>query len=72
MEDFENLLLKDALLEKSQVKWRRNLSEAKINLLNELYTLKVNDNKRDLIYDENNILVGTKAYKIDFNKNIKK
>jgi DNA polymerase type B, organellar and viral len=72
MEDFENLLLKDVLLEKSQVKWRRNLSEAKINLLNELYTLKVNDNKRDLIYDENNILVGTKAYKIDFNKNIKK
>jgi hypothetical protein len=71
-EDFENLLVKDVLIEKTQTKWFRKLSEGKINLLNELYTLKVNDNKRELIYDENNKLVGTKAYKIDFYKIIKK
>jgi enhancing lycopene biosynthesis protein 2 len=40
-------------------------------LLNELYTLKVNDNKRDLIFDKNNKLVSTKAYKIDKAKDIR-
>jgi hypothetical protein len=68
-EDFENLLVKDFSIQKSQTKWTRNLTEGKIHLLNELYTLKVTENKRKLIY-KNNKLVGTKPYKIDSNKKI--
>ena len=71
MEDFENLLIKNSLLEKTQTKWFRKLSEAKIELLNEIYTLKVNDNKRQLIYNKNNKLIGTNAYRIDFSKDIR-
>lgn len=69
-EDFEKLLVKDVFIEKSQTKWFRNLSNAKINLLEQLYTLKVNDNKRKLIYNKNNKLIGTKAYKINKDKTI--
>jgi hypothetical protein len=36
-----------------------------------LYTLKITENKRQLIY-KNNKLIGTKAYKIDSNKIINK
>jgi hypothetical protein len=35
-----------------------------------LYTLKITDNKRELIYDKNNKLIGTKSYKIDNNKKL--
>jgi DNA polymerase type B, organellar and viral len=66
-QDFEKLLFKDALIEKSQTKWFRNLSEGKINLLEEVYTLKVNDNKRELVY-KNNKLIATKPYKINSDK----
>lgn len=63
-QDFEKLLFKDALIEKSQSKWFRKLSSGKIDILNEVYTLKVNDNKRELVYNKNNKLIGTKAYRI--------
>lgn len=67
--DFENLLYKDFQITKSQTKWKRSLSEGAINLLDELYTLKVTENKRQLIY-KNNKLIGTKPYKISENKTI--
>jgi hypothetical protein len=72
MDDFENLLYKDSIIEKIQTKWMRNLSEGHIKLLEQIYTLKVTDNKRDLIYDENNKLIGTKAYIINKDKDITK
>ena len=65
MNDFEQLLNKDALISKSQDKWRRKLSEGKIDILKEVYTLEVTDNKRKLIYDENNKLIGTSPYSIN-------
>lgn len=52
------------MIKKSQNKWIRNLSEAKITILNQIYTLKVTENKRRLIYDKNNKLIGTEAYKL--------
>jgi hypothetical protein len=70
-EDFEKLLNRNILIEKTQEKWFRNLSDGKIDLINELYTLQVNENKRELIY-ENNIFVGTKAYRIDKSKDLTK
>lgn len=69
--DFENLLVKDFIIEKTQTKWSKNLTEGKIHLLNELYTLKTTDNKRQLVY-KNNKLVETKSYRINKDKTIKK
>jgi hypothetical protein len=69
--DFKNLLIKDSIIEKSHTKWFRNLSESKINILDQMYSIKVTDNKRKLIYDKNNKLIGTKPYKIDINKVVK-
>jgi DNA polymerase type B, organellar and viral len=71
MKDFEQLLYKDAFIEKTQTKWIRKLSEAHIELLEQVYTLEVTDNKRELIYDKNNKLIGTKPYKISESKDIR-
>jgi len=65
--DFKALLYKDNYLVKSQVKWFRHIDQGNISVIEQLYTLKVTDNKRKLIY-KNNKLVGTKAYKIDSSK----
>jgi hypothetical protein len=71
MNDFKYLLEKNNLIKKEQFKWKRSLSEGKINILEEVYTLKVTDNKRKLIYDKNNCLIGTKNYMIDNSKYLK-
>jgi hypothetical protein len=47
----------------------RNLSSGYINLVKQLYTLQVTENKRKLVY-KNGKLVGTKPYKIDITKAI--
>lgn len=67
--DFENLLNKDSLLKKLQTKWRKNLSDGNISVLNEVYTLQVTSNKRKLIY-ENGKLIGTVPYIINSKKEI--
>ena len=67
--DFENLLIKDVLIIKQQNKWMRNLSSGYINIIEQLYTLKVTENKRKLIY-KNSKLIGTKSYKIKSKKEI--
>nr|AWX52929.1 hypothetical protein [Lactarius sp. (in: basidiomycete fungi)] len=69
MDDFNNLLFKQSFLQKLQIKWRKNLEMANISVLEEVYTLKVTDNKRKLIY-ENNKLVRTVPYIINENKGI--
>lgn len=62
--DLEHLLNKDYKLTFEQRKWFRHLDEANIEILNQIYTLKVTDSKRELIY-ENNQLVGTKPIVIN-------
>jgi len=52
--DFDNLLFKESTLQKIQTKWRKNLKEGHIELLEQMYTLKVTENKRKLIYNKNN------------------
>ena len=64
MKDFEFLLFKDNFLEKVQTKWTKNLSEGHIKVLEQMYTLKVTDNKRELIF-ENNKLTNTIPLRID-------
>ena len=68
--DFKNLLNKNFIVEKSHQKWIRNLSESKINIIAQIYSIKVTDNKRLLVYDNNNKLISTENYKIDKNKTI--
>jgi len=69
--DFKNLLIKDTFVNKSQSKWFRNLSESKINILDQLYSIKITNNKRKLIYNRNNTLIRTENYIINNEKVIK-
>ena len=64
MEDFESLLIKDTVLEKSQDKWFKSIENAEITVKSQLYSLKVTSSKRELVYNENNKLVATKAINI--------
>jgi hypothetical protein len=65
MNDFEQLLNKDLVLQKSQKKMRKHLEKGHIEILSQLYTLQVTDNKRKLIYNKNKKLISTEAYKIN-------
>jgi hypothetical protein len=47
-------------LEIKQDKWHRDFSMGNINIKSEIYTLKITDNKRKLIYDSNNKFLNTK------------
>ena len=62
--DFEALLTKDVKLLKNQDKWFKSLSEGNIKILEQLYTLRVTDNKRKLEFNENNNLVKTIPFNI--------
>jgi len=68
--DFEKLLFKESTLEKFQTKWIKKLSKGQIEVIDQLYTLKVTDNKRKLIYNENNKLIKTEAFVINDKKEI--
>jgi len=62
--DFTNLLYKDTFVQKYQNKWRKHIEEGNISVINQLYTLKVTENKRKLIY-KNNKLISTIPYIIN-------
>jgi hypothetical protein len=53
------ILIKDANLEIKQDKWYRNISEGNIKIIPEIYTLMINNQKRNLIYDNSNKFVDT-------------
>lgn len=58
---------KVGVLQKYQTKWFKNLSDGYINVLEQIYSLKVTENKRKLIY-KNSKLVNTSSYKINNEK----
>lgn len=62
--DLLPLLTKNKSLELSQEKWLKDVGKGYITIHNEIYTLMVTENKRQLIYDENNKFVDTKPLKI--------
>ena len=68
--EFDSLLFKQSILEKFQYKWIKNFSDGNIEIRNDLYTLQVTNNKRKLIYDENNKLINTQPYIINEKKEI--
>jgi len=47
---FRKILFKESTLEKFQSKWIKKLSKGQIEVIDQLYTLQVTDNKRKLIY----------------------
>jgi len=59
LDDFLNLLEKETFLKKIQIKWRKNITDGLISILDQLYTLKVTDNKRKLIYSNDFSLVAS-------------
>lgn len=63
--DLKLLLKKDIKLESSNEKWYKSLSLGQILVKNEIYTMSVTDNKRILIYDENNNFIDTKPIKLN-------
>jgi len=71
-DDFINLLFEKSFLEKTQTKWIKNLTEGNIEVRNDLYTLKITNNKRELIYNKDNELINTIPYNIDHDKEINK
>jgi hypothetical protein len=50
---------------------RKFLNKSHIEILESVYTLQVTDNKRKLVYDGNNKLIGTENYKISESKDIR-
>lgn len=69
-DDLVDLLNKNSTLESMQNKWYKDISNGNITIKNQVYTLKVTGNKRDLIY-ENGSLINTKPLFINENKAIK-
>jgi hypothetical protein len=69
LKDFENLLFKQSSLKKIQTKWLKNITKGNISILNEIYTLKITDNKRKLWFDYGK-LINTLPYKINSKKEI--
>ena len=63
-EDFENLLFKDSEIIKKQNKWFKSIENTNITIKDQVYTLTLTENKRELIFD-NNKLIDTKAFKIE-------
>ena len=45
-------------------KWYRNLSKGNINIKQEIYNLALSSSKRELIYNDNGVLVDTKPLEI--------
>ena len=62
-------MVKESFLEKFQNKWKTFLDKGHIEVLNQMYTLKVTENKRRLIY-QNGKLINTEPYIINENKEI--
>lgn len=58
------LLYKDSKLEISQEKWYSDVSNGKFHVKDEIYTLMVTENKRKLLYNEDNILYDTTPLKL--------
>lgn len=67
----KSLLIKDTSLTFNQTKTFRDVGLSTIHLLEQTYKLIPTENKRELVYDNNNLLVSTKPFIIEHDKVIK-
>ena len=63
-EDLKTLLIKDNKLTLSHVKWFRSLINGNITLKDQIYELQKTENKRLIIYNNDNLAISTKPYSI--------
>ena len=68
--DLKSLLIKDKSLSLNQEKWFKDFENSNITIKDQLYTLVPTNNKRQLIYNNNN-LIDTKPFIIENSKIIK-
>ena len=66
-EDFESLHKKDSMLERTHEKWFKSINEGKITVKKQLYSLKITENKRKILY-KNNKFIDSKPFIIKNNK----
>ena len=59
---FKSLLYRDSGIQLKQQKWYKNIIDANITIKDQIYSLKVTENKRELVFDYNNMLVSTKPF----------
>ena len=64
-DSFCNLLYKEKVLIMNQEKWFKKLNEGTIKVLNQSYSIKHNANKRELIYNNKDMLINTRPYIIN-------
>lgn len=66
--EIKSLLNQDSSLNLSHEKWIRNVQSGEITIKDQIYTLKVNNNKSNLIYDNDGMLIGNKPFVLKYNK----
>ena len=67
--NFFKLLYKGEDINLYQNKWFKNLTTATIQIMEQSYNIKHNENKRQLIYNDKSRLINTKPYHISNNSN---
>lgn len=63
-DELKTILKKGESIKLTQEKWYKNIGEAHISVKDEIYTLMLTDNKRELIFNNNNVFVDTKPLKL--------
>ena len=63
--DAINFANKNNSIKLNQEKWFKNIGQGNISIKDEIYTLMLTENKRELIFDNNNIFIETKPIKIN-------
>jgi hypothetical protein len=59
LETLDRLLFKDSNIQITQNKWFKHLDKGNISILEQIYTLKATGNKRDLVYNDEDKLIGS-------------
>jgi hypothetical protein len=65
--ELSSLLTKNNKLKIHHKKWYRDISKAEITIKDDIYTLITTDNKRKILYDENNKFYATKPFTLNNN-----
>lgn len=59
-------MLKDYGLNIPQVKWIKDLNQGTIDVIEQGYIISANANKRELVYNEDNLMIATKPYVLPY------
>ena len=62
LNNFVSLLKKDAAIDLEQEIWSKNREQSLVNIEKQAYQLKANQNKRELVYNDQGYFVDTKPF----------